>query len=201
MRELVTVITPTFNRPELLLNRCIPSVLNQTYPNIEYYVGSDGDNPELELKIKEQYPQIKYFSLGRQWGWDNMPPPKGMTFGNWGSIQRLIASFLCKGRYIAFIDDDNEYLPEHIEKLVNLIEEKNVDFVYSKLQYRGNKKTLFQDPPIHAGIDTNVLLHKFETIKKCMWGWGQCADWYLVECWMKNGLTWASLDEITIIKD
>ncbi len=44
---LVSVITPTWNRHDLLLNRCIPSVEAQTYPDIEHIIVSDGPDPDL----------------------------------------------------------------------------------------------------------------------------------------------------------
>ena len=44
---LVSVITPTWQRHALLLDRCIPSVAAQDYPNVDHVVVSDGPDPAL----------------------------------------------------------------------------------------------------------------------------------------------------------
>ena len=52
MYPLVSVIIPTYNRPTYL-RRCLESVLNQTYKNIEIFVVDD-NNPETEARIETE---------------------------------------------------------------------------------------------------------------------------------------------------
>lgn len=44
---LVSVITPTWNRHDLLLTRCLPSVQAQDYPAVEHVIISDGPDEDL----------------------------------------------------------------------------------------------------------------------------------------------------------
>lgn len=52
MYPLVSVVIPTYSRPTYL-RRCLESVLNQTYKNIEIFVVDD-NNPETEARIETE---------------------------------------------------------------------------------------------------------------------------------------------------
>jgi len=56
---LVSIIVTTKNR-ELLLQRAINSILNQSYPNIEIIVVDDGSSDGTRDLILNHYPNIKY---------------------------------------------------------------------------------------------------------------------------------------------
>ena len=61
MEPLVSIIVPTYNRHELLLNRCLPSIFRQTYPKIEIIVVSDGpDNWLREYFAEKNIPNLKH---------------------------------------------------------------------------------------------------------------------------------------------
>jgi len=104
---LVSVITRTYRGREHYLKECIASVLNQTYKNIEHIIVEDGGDTHKALieKIKESYSgaSIFYFSqekLGRS------------AAGNKGLGE-------ARGKWCIFLDDDDLFLPDHIEILVN----------------------------------------------------------------------------------
>jgi hypothetical protein len=48
----VTIVTPTWQRHDLLLNRAIPSVQAQGYPGVEHLVISDGPDPPLVVYVR-----------------------------------------------------------------------------------------------------------------------------------------------------
>ena len=52
---LVSVVTPTWQRHEWLLERCIASVQAQTYPLIEHVIVCDGPDPGLGPLVKDAY--------------------------------------------------------------------------------------------------------------------------------------------------
>jgi len=113
----VSVIIPTYNRANLL-PRAINSVLNQTFRDFEIVVVDDGstDNTReiLEPFIKSN--QIRYFYQ------KNKGPSAARNLGIKNS----------KGEYIAFLDSDDEWLPEKLEKQIKLFEnskDKKLGFV------------------------------------------------------------------------
>lgn len=120
---LVTIITNTKNRARLI-SRCIESIQNQTYQNYEHIVADGGtDNTK---KIVESYndPHIIYISI-----------PEG------GPVAQTKEAFkLSKGEFITFLDDDDEYTPEKLEKQLDLIQSLSDDygFIYGAMTYYDN---------------------------------------------------------------
>lgn len=114
---LVTVVIPTYKRPDMI-ERAVKSVLNQTYRNIEIIIVDDnGEGSEFQLetaKIVELFedkvvylihPQNKGGSAARNTGWRNS-----------------------NGKYITFLDDDDEIDVTKIEKQVMCLENLSEDW-------------------------------------------------------------------------
>src|SRR3989338_8677774 len=100
----VSVIIPTHNRPELL-KRAVKSVLNQTYKDLEVIVVDDG----LEKRADET---VNSFNDSRL-KYIQHPEEKG------GSAARNTGIKNSSGEFIAFLDDDDEWLPEKLEIQIN----------------------------------------------------------------------------------
>ena len=109
---LVSIIIPTYKRSEML-PRAIESVLNQTYKNIQVIVVDDND-PDTEFRIATEQrmllynynPRVKYIRH-----------EKNMN----GSVARNTGIKNADGEIVAFLDDDDWYLPEKIEKQVEYL--------------------------------------------------------------------------------
>lgn len=127
----VSAIITTHNRYELL-KKAIDSVLNQTYKNIECIVVDDKSQDETEQFMKsivEKNNNIKYIRINDD----------KMTGGNYA---RNLGIKNSNGEYIAFLDDDDEWFPEKIEKQVKILEDnKDVGIVVCgrKLEYNPGK--------------------------------------------------------------
>lgn len=188
----VSVIISTFDRPKLL-PRALKSVLAQTFTDFECIVVHDADAvpPPSQTAFDETVGKDKRFriiALGRHHGKDTAPKNKG--------IQES------KGEYIAYLDDDNEFLPNHLEVLVNEIELADVDVVYGDMRVFDPKKP---DEPQQAiamdfnyqflinrcFIDTSEVLHKREAVFT-VGGWDETlprfVDWNLWVRMAKAGL-------------
>ncbi len=115
-KGLVSIIIPTYNRANLVI-RAIESALNQTYRNIELIVIDDGSKdqtPQIISQIKD--PRIRYIRYEENRG---------------ASHARNVGLSLAKGEFISFLDSDDEFLPQKIEKQLEAFEKsENVGAVY-----------------------------------------------------------------------
>ena len=133
-----------------------------------------------------------------------------------GSTPKNVGIVLAKGKYISYLDDDNTYLPIHLQVLVGLIEGSGVDFVYgsTEIYHRSqpDKQVAVRDtePPRFGHIDTSELLHKRDLIERFGWWhntdynedgsptgyWG--TDWELIKRWLEGGASWKHSEEVTL---
>lgn len=96
----VSVVIPTYNRPELVA-RSVRSVLAQTYQDIEIIVVDDGDKVRSKEVVEGFHdPRVIYVV--------NDPPRQG------GGKSRNIGIAHARGEWVAFQDDDDEWLPEKL---------------------------------------------------------------------------------------
>ena len=114
----ISVIIPNYNRSELL-KKAITSVLNQSYAVLEILVCDDGSTDNSKEVIEQFNNQtIKWIDCGK-----NGRP----------AIPRNIGVKKAKGNYIAFLDNDDEWLPTKIEEQVKVIIEKQTLIVKEML--------------------------------------------------------------------
>lgn len=102
---MITVITPTYKRHQYLKN-AIDSVLGQTYTDFEIIVVDDNP-PESEERIKteeviREYNDVRIHYIQNE-----------KNIG--GADSRNKAIGIAKGEYIAFLDDDDMYLPDRLK--------------------------------------------------------------------------------------
>ena len=124
----VSVITATTGNARLA--DCIESVRNQTYKNIEHVVVVDGRS---RWESVSEILDALEFPNGSNEHVIVLPHPTGLNRFNGHRIYGGF-SFLASGDYIAWVDDDNEFTPNHIESLVRITEEKKLDWAYSLRQ-------------------------------------------------------------------
>jgi len=104
-----------------MLKRAIDSVLNQTYSNIEIIVVDDSP----ESYEERDYIKSKVESLS-----DNRIRYIAHKYNQGACAARNTGIKNAKGKYIAFLDDDDEWLPQKLEKQYEKIRGENIGLVY-----------------------------------------------------------------------
>jgi glycosyltransferase involved in cell wall biosynthesis len=116
--NLVSIITPSYNSSKFI-SQTIESVLAQTYQDWEMIIVDDA-SPDNSNKIIEKYIQkdtrIKLIKLKKNSG---------------PAVARNTAIEEASGRFIAFLDADDLWLPEKLEKQINFMERNNYFLTYS----------------------------------------------------------------------
>jgi glycosyltransferase involved in cell wall biosynthesis len=113
-----SIITPTNNRPQLLI-RAIESVLSQSFVNFEQIIVDDANNPEIESLVNSfKDKRLQYVSL-------EIPSGAGAAYN--------IGMKFAKGRFLNFLDDDDEYLPGILQKIYHAFETSpgNPGFIFT----------------------------------------------------------------------
>lgn len=141
----VSVVIPTANRASLV-KRAISSVLNQDYANIECIVVDDASKDDTGKVVKEitdsrliylRHDSSKHASATRNTGIN-----------------------AATGDYIAFLDDDDEWLQGKLTKQVELLKEagENVGMVYCWMEYCDDQRTIsYRKPELEGYIFKETL--------------------------------------------
>ena len=111
----VTAIITTHNRLPLL-KRAIDSVIDQTYSNIELIVVSDNSTDGT----------VEYCNGRNDFQFIGIPASESKG----GNYARNLGIKAARGEYVAFLDDDDYWLPTKVKKQMALMESKQCDLVY-----------------------------------------------------------------------
>jgi len=119
MNNLVSIITPSYNSSRFI-EECVGSVLSQTYVNWEMLIVDDysADN-SLQILKKYNDKRIQLIELDKNVG---------------ASESRNVAIRKAKGKYIAFLDSDDLWEPQKLEKQISFMEKEDVAFSFSTYQ-------------------------------------------------------------------
>lgn len=164
---MVTVVIPTHNREDLI-GRAIESVQKQTYSDLEIIVVADGSTDETDKIVKglqEKDDRIKYFSYS---------PSRGGNFARNYGINKA------KGEYVAFLDDDDEWYIDKLEKQLEVMKrDEEIGLVYTGVNIiYVNEKVEYSSIPKEEGDlqkriflknwigTTSTILAKKEIINK-----------------------------------
>ena len=129
---LVSVIIPTWNRGELLASRTLPSVLAQTHQNLEIIVVGDccTDNTDKMIAAIGD-PRVIFYNLPER---GNYPSEKKALWQVAGSAPKNKGLEMARGSWIAPLDDDDVFTPDHVASLLQFAHTHDLELVYGKLR-------------------------------------------------------------------
>ena len=144
---------------EKYIARCLQSVIEQTYKNIEIVIVDDCSTDKGALivgEFKKKYKNIKFYKNKSHKG----------TF-----LTRRNALKKCSGEYIFFVDSDDFIDKDYIEKEMNVFDEKNTDIVIGSYRALGNSNS--------RGLKYNIC---YEREKSCI-EFLLKNDIFVIQCW------------------
>lgn len=145
MNPKLTVITPVYNAEEFL-GETIESVLNQTYENFEYLLIDDcstDSSAAIVKRYEEKDARIKYIKLNENSG---------------AAVARNKGLKKARGRYVAFVDSDDIWYPEKLEKQLAFMQENNRGFTYTKYERISEQGEVLGTPNFPKKLNYTGLL-------------------------------------------
>lgn len=200
-KPLVSVLIPTYNRAEILTRRTIPSILNQTYENIEIIIVGDNCSDETSRmisKIKDD--RIIFHNLSERGKYPQNPKDRWMVAGT-APANKAIE--LASGQWIAPLDDDDEFLKDHIEVLLNFALQNDYEMVYGKVEMEiepGKWEELGSYPLKFAHISRIAALYqsklRFFKYDINAWKYGEPGDWNMWRRMKEAGVKIGFIDRV-----
>lgn len=146
---LVTVVITTFKRLESV-KQALESVMHQTYKNLEVIVVEDGSDSGIEDWIKQTEYAIQYVRHDHN---------RGLA------TARNTGLKLSKADYIAYLDDDDEWKPERIEKQIEILNKlpgeavKRLGVIYcgTEIRVTGTARVHTGHPKNHGPLRESIL--------------------------------------------
>lgn len=185
----ISVITPTWQRHDLLISRCIPSVAAQTV-SVEHVVVSDGPDPTLRELV--QGLDVTYAEVA-----EHADDPC-----NYGARARNRGLEVATGDLVAYVDDDNAFRPNHVACLAAALEANpNADFAYSQMFRHGLGDVIGSIPPVHGTVDSSILMHRKNGPGRFgLWPVPSPyeVDWIFVSTWLRAGAAYVFVPELTV---
>jgi len=165
MQPLVTISIPIYKCEDFLI-RCLDSVRRQTYQNIEVSLIND-QTPDKSVQIAEDY--ILYHQL-KNWKIYHLEQNSGL------SVVRNKGIDTAQGKYIYFLDSDDEITADCIEKLTGIIEKRKVEMVVGNLiSIKQGIKT--ERPVFSIKEEKDEILGNVEIMKSFFYGKFPATTW------------------------
>lgn len=151
---LISVIIPTCKRPPAMVKRALDSVINQSYKNLEIIVVDDSPADFAQRKAVEQAikslndHRLRYIKHDQNLG---------------GSAARNTGLLASRGEFIAFLDDDDQWLPGKLQKQMAKMSDANTGLVYCsyKIIDSSAQTTRLIDRCITGSVFDDLMLGNF----------------------------------------
>ena len=145
--DLLSIIIPVYNAEKYIVET-LNSIYNQTYKNFEIILVDDCSSDNSAEIIAEQmraHPEIVYYLQEKNMG---------------AAVARNTALSLAKGRFVAFLDSDDVWKPEKIEKQLKLLAEKKGAFSFTAIEMiNDNGELVKKKRKVKEKVSYKFLLH------------------------------------------
>lgn len=151
VNPLVTAVITTYNRPQLV-RRAIRSVVAQTYEPLEIIVVEDGSDSGVEAWLQDEgLSHIRYVRYEEN---------KGLA------AARNTGLRLARGKYVAFLDDDDEWVADKLLKQVELAETKSEGWaaIYCGALGVGAHGQIIHKPSLRGDIRAEIVQKGWPTL-------------------------------------
>lgn len=141
---LLSIVINTFDRPDLLA-RALESVTSQARPDVEVLVADDGSASPVRDLVEGRFPGVAYLCQ----------PNAGL------SAARNLGARHARGRFVMFLDDDDELMPGAVSALVALLDADDVGIASGAVEWVAADGTVTRSEPRPLGPAMGDLVASF----------------------------------------
>lgn len=202
---LVSFLVPTYNSFATLRDVALPSILGQSYSNLEIVVVGDCAPPETEAVIAEiGDPRVTYINRTIRGPYPEDQSKRWFVIGTPPFNDALAVA---RGRWIAVLGDDDAIRPNHTEALLAAAQANRHEHCYG-LQLvnfaEGDPLTLGQFPPTHGQWGLQAALYhaglQFFESELSDAIYDEPSDWSMCRRMVRAGVRFGMIDEIVVDK-
>lgn len=199
--DTISIVMPTYHRPKDL-RRAVLSVLNQEHKDWKLYIIGD-HCPTLDEMMEKEV--LFHDRRIHYWNLPENTKEGGTTPRNY-ALRMLVTT-----DYVAYLDDDNYWLPSHLSSLWAKMKPStspeaaagasDISFVFSS--FTSESYTIRCKEPVRYRIDTSCILHKRSLLEKYGY-WrkqsevGYAHDFEFVSRWVQGNEPWAATHQPTL---
>ncbi len=203
---LVSFLVPTYDSFETLRDVALPSILGQTYPNLEVIVVGDGAPPETAEAIAAVGdPRVTYLNRTIRGPYPDDPAKRWYVVGTPPANDALA---LARGRWIGVLGDDDAVRPEHTERLLAAAREHRWEHCYGRQQVNfaeGEPITIGEFPPAHGGWGLQAAIYhaglRFFESELSDAIYDEPNDWGKCRRMIRAGVRFGMIDEVVVDKN
>ncbi|MBK8976970.1 MAG: glycosyltransferase [Planctomycetes bacterium] len=200
---LVTVRIATYNRGQLVAERALASAIAQTHANLEIVVVGDHCDEATERAVRSvRDPRIRFVNLPERGRYPDDPELRWMVAG---SIPMSHGVGMARGDWIAPLDDDDSFTPDHVEVLLGRALERRADFVWgvAEMEQDDGDWTRRGSWPLRRGriCHSAVLFsRRLAAIRHDVEAWrlDEPGDWNLWTRFRRAGARMAFVDRVVV---
>jgi hypothetical protein len=201
---LVSFLVPTYNSYTTLREVALPSILSQTYSNLEVVVVGDAAPPETRQVIEDiGDPRVRYYNRTIRG-----PYPDDDT--RWyvvGTPPYNDALSMARGRWIAGLGDDDAVHPDHTEKLLQAAKEGRYELSYGRQLVRfsnGDELDLGGFPPRLGQLGLQAAIYhsglRFFGFELTDALYEEPNDWSFCRRMMRVGVRFGAIEHVVVDK-
>jgi len=199
---LISVRIASYSKTTELVEVALASVFAQTYENYEVVIVNDGPNETTRRALEKlNHPKVRFEELPWRSAYPDDAHKRWMVAG---TAPANHGDQISRGSWIAPLDDDDEFTPDHLEKLLRIALRERAELSYGALIQKnlvnGDDLRIWSWPPAISQFSFQGALHlralRCVPYHDSSWILGEPGDWNRIRRMKESGVRMAMTEDV-----